>query len=258
MIRLENLTKVFRRNGNRSLVADNINAVFPTGASVALLGRNGAGKSTLLRMIAGTISPTYGRIVSTGTISWPVGFAGSFHPELTGAQNVRFVARIYGVDTDELISYVAEFAELGAHFYQPFGTYSSGMRSRLAMGTSMGIKFDTYLVDEVTSVGDAEFRAKSQSVFADRMSQSGAVVVSHSMGMVRSMCNMGAVLDRGHLTLFDDLEEAIAHHESLLNLPPAPARARQPGQATGPAAIGQKRAAGKLPPARPGTALPPR
>lgn len=221
MIRLENLTKIFRRAGKKTLVADNINSVFPSGVAVALLGRNGAGKSTLLRMIAGTISPTSGRIVSTGTISWPVGFSGSFHGDLTGAQNVRFIARIYGVDTAELVDYVEEFAELGAHYHAPFRTYSSGMRSRLAMGTSMGIKFDTYLVDEVTSVGDAEFRTKSQAVFSDRMNNSGAIVVTHSMQMVRNMCNAGAVLDRGRLTYFDDLEEAISYHESLLNLPPS-------------------------------------
>lgn len=220
MIRLENLTKIFYREGRQTLVADGINMVFPSATAVALLGRNGAGKSTLLRMIAGTIAPSSGRITSTGTISWPVGFAGSFHADLTGAQNVRFIARIYGVDTQELVDYVADFSELGQHFHAPFGTYSSGMRSRLAMGTSMGIKFDTYLVDEVTSVGDAEFRAKSQAVFRDRMSSSGAIVVTHSMQTVRNMCSAGAVLDRGRLTYFDDLEEAIAYHESLLNLPP--------------------------------------
>ncbi|MTH77839.1 ABC transporter ATP-binding protein [Paracoccus aestuariivivens] len=220
MIRLDNLTKIYRLKGRKTLVADAINAVFPTKASVALLGRNGAGKSTLLRIIAGTVSPTSGRVVSDGTISWPVGFAGSFHPELSGAQNVRFVARIYGVDTDELIDYVADFADLGQHFHQPFGSYSSGMRSRLAMGTSMGIYFDTYLVDEVTSVGDADFRAKSQRVFNERMSNSGAIVVSHSMPMIRQMCTMGAVLDRGQLHVFDDLNEAIAMHEAILRVPP--------------------------------------
>ena len=220
MIRLENLTKLYRLKGRRTLVADRISAEFPTGASVALLGRNGAGKSTLLRMIAGTVSPSSGRVLSDGTISWPVGFAGSFHPELTGAQNVRFVARIYGVDTDELIDYVADFAELGQHYHQPFGSYSSGMRSRLAMGTSMGIHFDTYLVDEVTSVGDANFRAKSQRVFAERMARSSAIVVSHSMPMIRNMCTMGAVLHQGRLTLHQNLDEAIAMHEEILRVPP--------------------------------------
>lgn len=221
MIRLENLTKAYRLKGRITVVADNIDAVFPTGASVALLGRNGAGKSTLLRMIAGTVSPSSGRVLSDGTISWPVGFMGSFHGELTGAQNVRFVARIYGVDSDELVDYVADFAELGQHYHQPFNSYSSGMRSRLAMGTSMGIHFDTYLVDEVTSVGDADFRVKSQRVFLDRMAKSGAVVVSHSMPMIRALCSMGAVLERGVLEVYDDLEKAIARHEEILRVPPA-------------------------------------
>lgn len=219
MIRLDNLTKVYELNGRRTVVADRLNFTFPTGAAVALLGRNGAGKSTLLRMIARTVQPTAGRVLSDGTISWPVGFAGSFHNDLTGAQNVRFVARIYGVDTDELLDYVRDFADLGAHFNQPFGSYSSGMRSRLAMGTSMGIHFDTYLVDEVTSVGDAEFRAKSQAVFVDRMRESSAIFVSHSMPMIREMCNMAAVLDHGHLQLFDDVEEAIEAHHRILGIP---------------------------------------
>lgn len=218
MIVLENLSKVYRRVGKKTTVADNISAVFPTGHSVALLGRNGAGKSSLLRMIAGTMLPTSGRILSDGTVSWPVGFAGSFHGELTGAQNVLFVARIYGVDTDALVDYVDDFAELGANYHKPFSTYSSGMRSRLAMGTSMGIDFDTYLVDEVSSVGDATFREKSRIVFSDRMRNASSVVVSHSMPFVRSLCTMGAVLEDGKLEVFDDLEEAIAYHETVMGV----------------------------------------
>lgn len=213
MIALENLTKVYYRKGIRTVVADRINAVFPTGQSVALLGRNGAGKSSLLRMIAGTMLPTSGRILSDGTVSWPVGFAGSFHRELTGAQNVRFVARIYGVDTNELSDYVEDFSELGVNYHKPFGTYSSGMRSRLAMGTSMGIDFDTYLVDEVTSVGDAAFKAKSQAIFLDRMRKSSSIVVSHSMAFVKKTCTLGAVLHKGQLNFFDDINEAISFYE---------------------------------------------
>lgn len=216
MIRLENLCKVYHMRGQRKVVADNINAVFPTGASVALLGRNGAGKSSLLKMIAGTMNPTSGRVTSTGTISYPVGFAGSFHGELTGAQNARFVARVYGADTDQLVEFVRAFADLGVHFNLPVRSYSSGMRSRLAFGVSMGIRFDTYLVDEVTAVGDASFRARSSFVFKQRMVTSGAIVVSHSMPMLRQFCTMGAVLNNGHLTMFDDIEDAIDFYQSTL------------------------------------------
>ena len=200
MIRLENLSKVFITRGQRNVVADGINAVFPTGKAVGLLGRNGAGKSSLLRMIAGTLDPTSGRVVSSGTISWPVGFAGSFHPDLTGLQNVRFIGRIYGVDTDMLVEFVEDFAELGKHFHLPCRSYSSGMKSRLAFGVSMGIRFDTYLVDEVTSVGDAAFRQKSEAVFQERMRDSGALLVSHGTNMLRRNCDLGAVLENGKLT----------------------------------------------------------
>jgi len=168
MIRFENLTKSFRLRGERKVVIDHLNLTLPTGRSLALLGRNGAGKSTLLQMIAGTMRPDSGRVVSDGSISWPVGFAGSFHRDLTGAENVRFIARIYGVDTDGLLAFVEDFAELGKFFHMPVRSYSSGMRSRLTFGASMGIHFDTYLVDEVTATGDAAFRRKSQAVFRAR------------------------------------------------------------------------------------------
>ncbi|MEQ6204946.1 ABC transporter ATP-binding protein [Sulfitobacter sp. HNIBRBA2951] len=213
MIEFRNLTKVFHLRGQRKVVADNINVVFPTGKAVGLLGRNGAGKSTLLKMIAGTMDATEGQIISDGSISWPVGFAGSFHGELTGAQNARFIARIYGVDTDELVDFVRDFAGLGGHFDLPFRTYSAGMKSRLAFGVSMAVPFDTYLVDEVTSVGDASFRAKSAEVFNARMEHASAVVVSHGMGQIKQLCDAGAVLNEGVLTYYEDVEEAIAVHQ---------------------------------------------
>ncbi|MEP4194676.1 MAG: ABC transporter ATP-binding protein [Aliishimia sp.] len=216
MIELVNLTKSFGRGEQRKVVADQVSHTFPRGRSVALLGRNGAGKSTLLRIIAGTMTPDHGHVRSKGSISWPVGFAGSFHGDLTGAQNTRFLARIYGAETDELQSFVADFADLGHHFRQPFKTYSSGMRARLAFGVSMGLKFDTYLIDEVTSVGDAAFRKKSTDLLLARLEESGAIVVSHGMGVLRRMCDCAAVLEEGQLTFFEDLNEAIEIHEARL------------------------------------------
>ena len=142
MIVLDHVTKTFVMRGQRKTVARDINLVVPTGAVVGLLGRNGAGKSTLMRMISGNVAPTSGQILSDGTISYPVGFSGSFHGDLTGAQNARFVARIYGIDTAELVDFVEDFSELGRHFHLPFRTYSSGMKARLAFGVSMAIPFD--------------------------------------------------------------------------------------------------------------------
>lgn len=197
-------------------MAKSLNLTFESGKSIGLFGRNGAGKSTLLRMISGVELPTSGEIIHSGSTSWPVGFAGSFHPELSAAQNVRFVARIYGVDTDELIEFVREFAELGPHFHAPFRTYSAGMRARLAFGVSMGIPFDTYLIDEVTAVGDAAFRERSGALLRERIGQSGAIIVSHSMPQMKKMCECGVVLIDGHARMFDDVSEAIAIHEAAM------------------------------------------
>ena len=217
MIRFENLTKSFQVRVQRKVVIDNLNATLPTGKSLALLGRNGAGKSTLMQIIAGTMPVDRGQVISDGSISWPVGFGGSFHRELTGAQNVRFIARIYGVDSEELEEFVRDFAQLGPHFFMPVRSYSSGMKSRLAFGTSMGIRFDTYLVDEVAAVGDAAFKRKSRAVFAERMRDSSAVLVNHDMGQLREFCDAGIVLEQGQIQYFDDLEEAIAVHEDNMS-----------------------------------------
>ena len=212
MIVLKNITKVFQAAGRKKVVARGINAVFPTGVSVGLLGRNGAGKSTLLRMIAGLSSTTSGEILTDGRISYPVGLASSMHPDMTGAQNALFVARIYGADTDEMIRFVKNFAELGPHFHMPVRTYSSGMRGRLSFGINMALDFDTYLVDEITAAGDASFKEKSNAVFLDRIGSRSAIYVSHSIGQIRSICTAGAVLENGSLTYYPDVEEAIAHH----------------------------------------------
>jgi capsular polysaccharide transport system ATP-binding protein len=212
MIRFENITKSCWVRGYRKVVIDNLNIELPTGQSLALLGRNGAGKSTLMQIIAGTLHPDSGQVVSDGSISWPVGFAGSFHGEMTGAENVRFLARIYGVDSDELIDFVQDFAEIGKHFHMPVRSYSAGMKSRLTFGASMGISFDTYLVDEATAVGDASFRAKSQRYFKERMTRSSAILVSHDMSQIRDFCDSGVVLADGHLQYFEDVNDAIATH----------------------------------------------
>lgn len=216
MIELRNVCKTFVLKGRRQVVANNINAVFPDRRAVAILGRNGAGKTSLLKMLAGTMHPDSGEVLSNGHISWPVGFAGSFHADLSGLQNTRFIARVYGIDTEELADFVADFSELGQHFHLPIRSYSSGMRSRLAFAVSMGIKFDTYLIDEITAVGDASFREKSEALLAQRVRSSSAVMVTHSMGQVRRLCNSVGVLNNGQMHFFDDVEEGIKFHVGLM------------------------------------------
>lgn len=221
MITLHRLSKRFGRGPSATVIADDISIRFGTGRSVAVLGRNGAGKSSLLRMIAGTMDPDHGSIEVTGRTSWPIGFAGSFHGELSGSQNIRFLARIYGVHSASMIEAVDHFAQLGSHLCRPVRTYSAGMKARLAFGCAMSIPFDTYLVDEVTSVGDAGFKERSKALFLDRIKRSGALVVSHTLPLLREICSEAVVLSDGRLTHYHDMDAAIDHHLALTRSEPA-------------------------------------
>ena len=219
MIRLQDVSKRFYARGVETIVADGINVTFPQGMSVALLGRNGAGKSCLLKMISGTMQPNSGSVEVVGSVSWPVGFAGSFHGDLTGLQNTRFVARIYGVDTDQLVTFVEEFSELGDRFRLPVRSYSQGMRARLGFALSMGIAFDSYLIDEVTAVGDAAFREKCEAALTQRLKGRSAVIVSHSLGFLKRVCQAGVIIEDGRAAWYDDLTEAIRVHRQMLGVP---------------------------------------
>jgi len=218
MIRFEHLSKAFKTPNGPHAVVEDLSLSLPPRRAIALLGRNGTGKSTLLQMIAGNLRPDRGRVVTNGTVSWQVGFGGAFHPELTGGQNTRFVARVHGVDDTELTRFVEDFAELGDHFHMPVRTYSHGMKARLTFGLSMGIGFDTYLVDEVTATGDAAFRKKSQAVFRDRIKRAGALIVSHNMADLRAVCDAALVLENGKVEFFASVEDGIAAHNANLGL----------------------------------------
>lgn len=218
MIELRNVTKIYRTGRHERVILENGSLTIPRGRSIGLLGRNGAGKSTLLKMIAGTVEPDSGRIIRNATISWPLGFSGSFHGMVSGAQNVKFVARIYGCDPDALIDYVADFSELGEALHMPVRSYSSGMRARLAFGVSMGVAFDYYLVDETTAVGDANFKKKCRKVFSERLVDSDVVMVSHSTSTIRDYCKAGIVLEDGRMSYFENVEDAIEAHEANMAL----------------------------------------
>lgn len=216
MIRLSRISKSFRRNGATQHILRSVSFTLPDVPGLAILGRNGAGKSTLLRLIAGTLKPDAGRIFSDECVSWPMGFSGGFHPSLTGSQNTRFVARVYGRRPEQLAAEVENFAELGTAWLQPVGTYSTGMKARLAFAVSMAIRFDTYLVDEIIGVGDDAFRRKCSAAFRSRLKDAKVIMISHSASTLRQFCTAGLVLEHGRVTYHADLDAALEMHEANL------------------------------------------
>lgn len=215
MIELRDITKSYRTLTGRSYVFRNLSLVIPPNRNIALIGRNGAGKSTLLKLLGGIDMPDSGKIVCDKSISWPVGLSGGFQGSMTGRQNTKFVARIYGARGDrmqEVVRQVESFAELGNYFDRPVNTYSSGMKGRLGFGLSFAFDFDYYLVDEAMSVGDNRFRRKAMDAFREKVGRANIILVTHGMSQVRSFCDMVLLLRDGTITVFDDIEAGIAEY----------------------------------------------
>jgi capsular polysaccharide transport system ATP-binding protein len=208
MIELRNVTKTYPTPSGPNVVLDRISFVFPPRTNVGILGHNGAGKSTLLRLLGGAEFPDAGKVLRKGRCSWPIGFAGGLNGSLTGEENARFVARIYGTELDAVVEYARQFAEIGEYFYMPVRTYSSGMRARLAFGLSMALDFDTYLVDEVTAVGDQKFRDKCKQEFLGKQDTRSMIIVSHQLKTIKEYCNLFCVLRDGKLHVFEKITEA--------------------------------------------------
>ncbi|MEE8294228.1 MAG: ABC transporter ATP-binding protein [Sphingomonadales bacterium] len=216
MIELHNVSKSYRVKGVTKRVINDLTFTFPRDRNIAIIGPNGAGKSTLMRLIAGAEPPDTGRIKRHVHVSWPLGFSGGFNGSMTGIENIRFVARIYGADIDATIDYVRDFAELGPSLGLPIKTYSSGMKARLAFGMSLAIDFDCYLIDEIIAVGDKNFQEKSKAAFKEKLPHARIILVSHSMGKIREYCDCGLLMMPDGIWYYDTLEDLIAAYSERI------------------------------------------
>jgi capsular polysaccharide transport system ATP-binding protein len=216
MITLTNLTKSYRIKGQHKPIVAGLNFTFPRGRNLAIMGPNGAGKSTLMRLIAGAETPDRGQVIRHGKVSWPLGFAGGFNGSMTGLENLRFVARIYGQDSAAIIAAAEDFAALGPSLRLPIRSYSSGMKARLAFGLSMAIDFDVYLIDEITAVGDETFRRKSQAAFGAKLARSQIIMISHSETAIRAYCDGGLLMTPQGVAYHDRIDDLIAAYQALV------------------------------------------
>jgi capsular polysaccharide transport system ATP-binding protein len=215
MITVSNVSKVYKTRHGPHIVLDQVNLRIRRSEKVGILGRNGSGKSTLIRLISGADQPTTGSIERGLSVSWPLAFTGAFQGSLTGADNVRFICRIYGQDAASKIDFVEDFAELGRSMKEPVRTYSSGMQARLAFALSMAIEFDCFLIDEVIAVGDDRFQQKCRTELFDKRSDRAIILVSHDHHSVRDYCDRASVLDRTRLSHFDDVDSAYQFYSAL-------------------------------------------
>ncbi len=215
MIVFKDVAKTYHIRKFEKQVFTNLNFTIEPGESIGICGANGAGKSTLMRLIAGVEQPTAGSITRTMSTSWPIGYASCFQSSLTGADNARFIARIYKQSEEELLDFVEDFAQLGPYLHQPVHAYSAGMSARLAFGISLAIDFQCYLVDEVTGAGDERFRARCEDALLHRRDNATLIMISHDPGTLRQYCKRGGVVYGGTVVFFDTVDEASEVHHRL-------------------------------------------
>ncbi|MFT3780872.1 MAG: ABC transporter ATP-binding protein [Nibricoccus sp.] len=198
----------------------NVSLDIKRGQAIGIIGRNGSGKSTLLQMIAGTLTPSAGKLSVNGRVSALLELGSGFNPEFTGRENVFLNGAILGLSRDQMearFDAIAEFAEIGDFIDQPVKIYSSGMIVRLAFAVAAHVDPDILIVDEALSVGDARFQLKCARAI-DRFISQGVTLlfVSHDASLVKRLCHHAILLERGEILYAGRPNDVVNLYSKLL------------------------------------------
>lgn len=192
------------------------------GDMLGIIGSNGAGKSTLLKAIAGIMEPTQGWVRRNGTVAALLELTSGFDGELTVKENAYLRGAMLGYTRkfmDETFEEILDFAELQDFADRPFKQLSSGMKSRLAFSIASLVKPDILILDEVLSVGDGAFKAKSEAKMQEMMGGgTTTILVSHSLSQIRALCSKILWLDKGRQVEFgEDVEGICDRYQAFLD-----------------------------------------
>ncbi len=190
------------------------------GESMAVIGHNGAGKSTLLNLTTHLCQPERGSVEVHGRIAALLDLGAGFHPDLTGAENVRINASILGLSrrqVREKFDEIVDFAEIGDFINEPLRTYSSGMSMRLAFAVAVCVDPDILIIDEVLGVGDMAFLAKCQArIMSFRNAGKTILCVSHSNSTLMSLCTRALWLHHGQVMDDGPISRVVPAYEAAM------------------------------------------
>ena len=206
---------------NEFWAIDDVNFTLDKGDFMGIVGSNGAGKSTLLKAISGIMQPTKGQLSVNGEIAALLELGTGFDGEMTVRENTFLRGALMGYTRNfmhEIYPAIIDFAELNDFQDRSFGRLSSGMRSRLAFSIACLVQPDILILDEVLSVGDGAFKNKSEKKMREVI-QAGAttILVSHSLGQIKELCNKVLWLDKGKQIMFGSTEEVVAKYEYFIS-----------------------------------------
>ncbi len=217
----EAITQRLRPTSEEFWALRDVNLEIPRGSMFALIGHNGSGKSTLLRCVAGIYRPTEGTIHTEGRISALLELGAGFHPDLTGRENIQLNAAILGLKADEIeesFDDIVDFAGVREFLDVPIKHFSSGMTVRLGFAVAVHLKPEILIIDEVIAVGDEEFQRRCFD-FLYELRRKGVtiVVVSHSLELIRSLCDEAAWLEHGEVMASGPVGEVVKAYVSRVN-----------------------------------------
>lgn len=221
-VSLKNLIRNKNTGGKYFKAVQNVSLEVYEGEIIGIIGKNGCGKSTLLRAIANIYKPDNGRIDvyghSVGLMAIGIGFV----KELSGRENIYLSGFLMGLskkEIDEVVDRVIEFSELGRFIDEPVESYSSGMHSKLAFSISTQMETDILLVDETLSVGDRKFKKKSREKMDELIHDQNktVLIVSHSIDLLRSMCNRVLWMDAGEVRMIGDPNTVLDAYEEYMD-----------------------------------------
>jgi lipopolysaccharide transport system ATP-binding protein len=187
------------------------------GETIGIIGANGSGKSTLLGVIAGVLRPETGTVEVQGRVAPLLELGAGFHPDLTGRENIELNGVLMGLTRREVkqrMEAIVAFSGLANSLHEPIRTYSSGMVARLGFSVAVHLEPDILLIDEILAVGDTHFQARCLERLTEfRRKGTTIVVVSHSLGEVRLLCDRVVWLEAGHVVMHGDSDEVVTAYE---------------------------------------------
>jgi capsular polysaccharide transport system ATP-binding protein len=221
-VTFERVTRVNgRRSRHRQCVLDNVSIAFPRNKSIGILGHRGSGKSTLVKLITGALAPTSGAITRRCRVSFPVGYAGGMGRYMSGMENAKFLARLYGADIGEVQEFVAAFSGLGQALHEPLSTYSGEKRGRFLFSISYALPFDIYVGDGALAGGPPGFREQCLAYVQELRLKAGLIVVTGNTNVIRQHCDAVGVLYDRQIHYFETIREGLRFFLSLRAKAPA-------------------------------------
>lgn len=204
-------------------ILDRVSLTVKEGETLGLIGRNGAGKTTMLQLMAGILAPTKGVVRRRpGTTASLLSIGLGFRPDLSGRDNALLSAMLQGASrrqAETFLEEIKDFSDLGDSFEEPVKTYSTGMRARLGFTTALKTHVDVLLIDEVLSVGDADFRGKAITAMKERIAGPQTVVfVSHGLGQIKALCDRAIWIEQGAVRSEGEVTEVLDDYTRGLNI----------------------------------------